>query len=80
MPEIRYLAAINRALGDALQDDPTVVVFGEDVSEAGGSFGASRGLRERFGADRVFDTPISEAAIAGAAVMSTASQGRDKQR
>lgn len=67
MPEIRYLAAINRALGDALQDDPTVVLFGEDVSEAGGSFGASRGLRDRFGADRVFDTPISEAAIAGAA-------------
>lgn len=68
MPEIRYIHAVNRALADALADDGTVVIFGEDVSEAGGSFGATRGLRDRFGEDRVFDTPISEAAIAGAAV------------
>ncbi len=68
MPEVRYLHAVNRALADALEQDPTVVLFGEDVGEAGGSFGASRGLRDRFGEDRVFDTPISEAAIAGAAV------------
>ncbi|QRG09303.1 alpha-ketoacid dehydrogenase subunit beta [Xanthobacter dioxanivorans] len=68
MAEVRYLHAVNRALADALTADPAVVVFGEDVSEAGGSFGATRGLRGRFGEDRVFDTPISEAAIAGAAV------------
>ena len=68
MPELRYLRAVNLALADALAADPSIVVFGEDVSEAGGSFGATRGLRERFGAERVFDTPISEAAIAGAAV------------
>ncbi|MCP8937765.1 alpha-ketoacid dehydrogenase subunit beta [Alsobacter sp. SYSU M60028] len=68
MTEIRYLRAINMALADAMAEDDTVVVFGEDVSEAGGSFGASRGLRDRFGPDRIFDTPISEAAIAGAAV------------
>jgi len=68
MAEVRYLHAVNRALADALAADPAVVVFGEDVSEAGGSFGATRGLRGRFGEDRVFDTPISEAAIAGAAV------------
>ena len=68
MPELRYLRAINQALADALAADPAVVVFGEDVSEAGGSFGATRGLRDRFGAERVIDTPISEAALAGAAV------------
>ena len=68
MPELRYLKAINLALADAMAADPTVILIGEDVSEAGGAFGASRGLRERFGAERIVDTPISEAAIAGAAV------------
>lgn len=60
--------AVNQALADAMAADETVVVFGEDVGEAGGSFGATRGLRARFGENRVMDTPISEAAIAGAAV------------
>jgi pyruvate dehydrogenase E1 component beta subunit len=68
MAEVRYLRAINMALADAMAEDSSVVLFGEDVAEAGGSFGASRGLRERFGDRRVLDTPISEAAIAGAAV------------
>ena len=68
MPELRYLRAVNMALADAMDEDPTVIVFGEDVAEAGGPFGATRGLRDRFGASRVLDTPISEATIAGAAV------------
>ncbi|MGH6643221.1 MAG: alpha-ketoacid dehydrogenase subunit beta [Bradyrhizobium sp.] len=68
MAEIRYLRAVNQALDDAMAADSSVVIFGEDVSEAGGSFGATRGLRDRYGAGRVRDTPISEAAIAGAAV------------
>ncbi len=68
MAEMRYLKAINQALGDAMAADPSVILIGEDVSEAGGAFGASRGLRERFGSERVLDTPISEAALAGAAV------------
>ncbi|MCR4522201.1 alpha-ketoacid dehydrogenase subunit beta [Bosea sp. 47.2.35] len=68
MAEMRYLRAINQALADAMAADPSVILLGEDVGEAGGSFGASRGLRDRFGADRVLDTPISEAALAGAAV------------
>lgn len=68
MAELRYLRAINRALDDAMAADPTVILFGEDVGEAGGSFGASRGLRDRHGPLRVRDTPISEATIAGAAV------------
>ena len=68
MAEMRYLRAINQALADAMAADPSVILLGEDVGEAGGSFGASRGLRERFGAERVLDTPNSEAALAGAAV------------
>jgi pyruvate dehydrogenase E1 component beta subunit len=60
--------AVNRALADAMEADPTVIVLGEDIAEAGGSFAATRGLLERFGPARVIGTPISEAAIAGAAV------------
>jgi acetoin:2,6-dichlorophenolindophenol oxidoreductase subunit beta len=68
MAQIRYAHAINQALGDALATDPRVLILGEDVAAAGGSFKATRGLLERFGAERVRDTPISEAAIVGAAV------------
>jgi pyruvate/2-oxoglutarate/acetoin dehydrogenase E1 component len=68
MAELRYGAALNRALADAMEEDPSVVVFGEDIAAAGGSFGVTRGLLDRFGPKRVFDTPISEAALAGMAV------------
>lgn len=68
MAEIRFSRALNEALADAMTLDPAVVLMGEDVGEAGGPFGVSRGLRERFGAERVMDTPISEAVLAGAAV------------
>ncbi len=68
MTEIRYVKAVNNALSDGMDADPTVVLIGEDVGEAGGPFGASRGLLERFGPSRVLDGPISEAALAGAAV------------
>jgi acetoin:2,6-dichlorophenolindophenol oxidoreductase subunit beta len=60
--------AVNKALADAMEADPTVIVLGEDIAEAGGSFAATRGLLERFGPARVIGTPISEAAITGAAV------------
>lgn len=68
MALINLSRAVNKALGDAMEADPTVVVMGEDIAGAGGSFGATRGLLDRFGASRVIDTPISEAAFAGAAV------------
>jgi acetoin:2,6-dichlorophenolindophenol oxidoreductase subunit beta len=68
MTVLNFGRAVNKALGDALEKDPTVVLLGEDIADAGGSFGATRTLKERFGAHRVIDTPISEAAIAGAAV------------
>jgi pyruvate/2-oxoglutarate/acetoin dehydrogenase E1 component len=68
MSEVRFGQAINRAIADAMAADPTVVLFGEDVAAAGGPFGVTRGLADRFGPERVRDTPISEAAIVGAAV------------
>lgn len=68
MSEIRYGQAINRAIADAMAADANVVLFGEDVAAPGGPFGVTRGLRDRFGEDRVRDAPISEAALVGAGV------------
>ena len=68
MTEVKFGQAIDRALADAMAQDSSVVLLGEDVGEAGGPFGVTRGLLKRFGAERVRDTPISEAAIVGAAV------------
>lgn len=60
--------ALNRALHDALTEDPRLVLFGEDVGRSGGVFRVTDGLQATFGPRRVFDTPISEAGIAGTAV------------
>lgn len=66
--EMTYHRAINEALKESLESRPEVVVYGEDVGFAGGIFGVTRNLQKQFGADRVFDTPIAEAAILGSAV------------
>jgi pyruvate/2-oxoglutarate/acetoin dehydrogenase E1 component len=66
--ELKLWQAVNSALGEELERDANVVLFGEDVGKAGGPFGASKGLRERFGEQRVRDTPISEGAITGVAI------------
>jgi acetoin:2,6-dichlorophenolindophenol oxidoreductase subunit beta len=68
MTEVRFGQAINRALADAMAQDSSVVLLGEDIGGPGGPFGVTRGLLNRFGQERVRDTPISEAAIVGAAV------------
>jgi len=68
MAEVRFGQAINRALADAMAANSSVVLIGEDVAEPGGPFGVTRGLFKQFGPERVRDTPISEAAIVGAAV------------
>jgi 2-oxoisovalerate dehydrogenase E1 component beta subunit len=73
MPEVTLVDAINLALARALADDPNVVVFGEDVGVNGGVFRATAGLQQRFGVERVFDTPLSEALISGLCVV--AAQG-----
>ena len=66
--EMRYVNAITQALRDSMEQDPTVIVMGEDVAHAGGSFKATRGLLDTFGEERVIDTPISESSITSAAV------------
>jgi acetoin:2,6-dichlorophenolindophenol oxidoreductase subunit beta len=66
MPETTYLGAITATLAQAMREDARVLVLGEDVAE-GGPWGATAGLAEEFGAERVRNTPISEAAIAGIA-------------
>jgi len=67
MPRLSYREALNEALREEMQRDEKVVIFGEDVAEYEGSFKVTRGLLEEFGPKRVFDTPISEAAIVGMA-------------
>ncbi len=61
-------AALNLALADAIENDPEVVVFGEDVGALGGVFRITDGLTARFGEDRCFDTPLAESGIVGTAV------------
>ena len=71
MSEVRewtLSGALNQALRDALAEDPRLLLFGEDIGRSGGVFRVTDGLQAEFGASRVFDTPISEAGIAGAAV------------
>jgi 2-oxoisovalerate dehydrogenase E1 component beta subunit len=65
---VTFLEAIRQALFEEMDRDPAVVMLGEDVGVYGGAFKVSDGLLERFGWDRVIDTPISETAIVGAAV------------
>jgi pyruvate/2-oxoglutarate/acetoin dehydrogenase E1 component len=67
LSEVEFRVAIRDALAEELERDPAVVFFGEDIAAAGGVFRATPELFERFGPDRVFDTPISELALAGAA-------------
>ena len=64
---LEFRRAIRDAIAEELERDESVVFFGEDVAAPGGVFAVTHGLQERFGADRVFDTPISELALAGAA-------------
>ena len=68
MPEIDLLEAVNTALARAMADDERVMVLGEDVGVDGGVFRATAGLIDRFGAERVLDTPLSESVIAGLSV------------
>jgi pyruvate/2-oxoglutarate/acetoin dehydrogenase E1 component len=67
MPPIAFRTAVRDALDEELAADERVILFGEDVAVAGGVFAATPGLYEKYGPQRVFDTPISELALAGAA-------------
>jgi len=65
--EIDFRDAIRDALDEELEHDERVIFFGEDVAAAGGVFATTGGLMDKYGPERVFDTPISELAIAGSA-------------
>jgi pyruvate dehydrogenase E1 component beta subunit len=68
MPQVTLVEAVNMALARAMEDDPSVVVLGEDVGINGGVFRATVGLQQRFGAERVLDTPLAELLISGVCV------------
>ena len=68
MANLTLVEAVNQALAWEMANDDSVVVFGEDVGVNGGVFRATVGLQEKFGAERVFDTPLAEAMIAGLSV------------
>ncbi|HEX9762728.1 MAG TPA: alpha-ketoacid dehydrogenase subunit beta [Acidimicrobiia bacterium] len=67
MAEVNLAQALNGALDTALSSDERVVLLGEDIGRAGGVFRITDGLRQKHGADRVFDTPVAESGIVGAA-------------
>jgi len=68
MAVMTLIQAVNQGLKTAMRNDPTVLVFGEDVGDKGGVFLATEGLTAEFGAERCFDTPLSEDGIIGAAI------------
>ena len=68
MAEMTYREAVNLALAEEMERDRKVFIIGEDVGAFGGSQAVTKGLYDRFGGDRVLDTPISESAIIGAAL------------
>jgi 2-oxoisovalerate dehydrogenase E1 component beta subunit len=68
MANLTLVQAVNDALKTAMRADPNVVVFGEDVGPKGGVFLATEGLTKEFGANRCFDTPLSEDGIVGTAI------------
>ncbi len=68
MPILTHLEAIRQGIWEEMERDPSVFLLGEDIGVYGGAFKVTAGMLEKFGADRVIDTPISESAIVGAAV------------
>ena len=68
MAQMTYREALRQALFDAMSEDDSIFILGEEIGRYGGAYGVTKGLIDEFGEDRVLDTPISEAAIVGAAV------------
>ncbi|MFZ5997880.1 MAG: alpha-ketoacid dehydrogenase subunit beta [Nitrospirota bacterium] len=68
MPKLTMVQALNSALKGEMERDKDIVVLGEDVGKDGGVFRVTEGLLERFGSERVVDTPLSESGIVGAAI------------
>ncbi len=65
MANLTFVQAINLALIQEMEEDDRVIILGEDVGKNGGVFRVTEGLHQRFGGDRVVDTPLSESGIMG---------------
>ena len=68
MAKITYREALNQALSEEIERDENVILLGEEVAQFTGSYKVSEGMLERFGPNKIIDTPISEAAFSGLAV------------
>ncbi|MCS0542777.1 alpha-ketoacid dehydrogenase subunit beta, partial [Aeromonas veronii] len=68
MAVISYIDAVTMAIREEMERDPKVFILGEDVGKKGGVFKATSGLYEKFGEQRVIDTPLAESAIAGVGI------------
>jgi pyruvate dehydrogenase E1 component beta subunit len=68
MPELTYREAVRGALSQAMREDNSVFIMGEDIAEMGGSMGVTQGMLAEFGPERVRNTPISEMAIVGTGI------------
>src|SRR5512137_342830 len=68
MAQLNLVQALNQTLAEEMARDDRVVLLGEDVGRDGGVFRVTEGLQERFGTERVIDTPLSESGIVGAAI------------
>ena len=75
MSELTLVQSVNLALRRALEEDPTVVLLGQDIGRHGGVFRATEGLQQRFGSNRVLDTPLAETMIGGLAIGMAARSG-----
>ena len=68
MTEINYRDALNQVLIETLDGDPSSFIIGEDIGPYGGTYAVTRGLTERFGSERIKDSPLAESAIVGAGI------------
>ena len=68
MAKLNMVEALNQALDQALSRDDSVMLLGEDIGKDGGVFRVTDGLQKKYGAERVADTPLSEAGIVGASI------------
>ena len=66
--ETTYREALRQALIDAMHEDPSIIIMGEEVGRYGGAYGVTKGMLELFGENRIIDTPISEPGIVGAGI------------
>ena len=68
MPEINLLEAIRQGLDEMMARDPGIFVFGEDVGKRGGVFRVTEGLLDKYGPQRIIDSPLAESVIVGACI------------